>query len=74
MIDNFAKIIVFTINLLFFLGSAALICYSLQWQKSILEGVRGMILSQPIFALLMISLILYPIMYLRKTSLESKGT
>jgi hypothetical protein len=69
-VSKIAKAIVFTTNLIVFTFSVIAISMTFDWQKSLLYSVKETAMQQPIFAILVIILIIWPIMYIRKLASE----
>ena len=58
-----AKILVFMINLVLLVGIAISLYFTHGWQKSLAVSIWTAVLQEPVFGLLMIALVFYPVFY-----------
>ena len=64
-----AKAIVFSANFILLIGSSIAIYLTFGWQKSMAFSVWETVLQQPIYGVLIVLLVLYPVFYVRRLAI-----
>lgn len=66
----FAKVLVFSIDAAIMGASGFFLYFTADWQKEILGSLKNIILVQPYFGLLLIPMILYPALSIKKLATD----